>query len=250
MLPNIWIFDTYSICLIIGVILSFYLFSYLGKYFGLKKNYIYDILILSCITVAFGILSASLFQYIFNLIDGLNKFGAMTFYGGLLGGAAIFIIGYFLFIKKRYPDESFLNILILVPSSITIAHAFGRIGCFLAGCCYGIETDSFLGVLFPGHAHEVYPTQLFESFFLFFLTFVLFMLVYKKKFRYTMSVYMIGYGTFRFLNEFLRGDERGSFIPGLSPAQAISIFLIIGGIILIFVLKEIYKKKDNIFLQE
>jgi phosphatidylglycerol:prolipoprotein diacylglycerol transferase len=55
-----------------------------------------------------------------------------------------------------------------------------------------------------------------------------------------MPVYLIGYGIFRFINEFLRGDDRGQLIPGISPSQALSLVLFAAGLILLipFIMKK------------
>ena len=127
----------------------------------------------------------------------------------------------------------FLNIIII---GIVIAHSLGRVGCFLAGCCYGKETTSILGVTFPkgstayfllGPNHSVLPTQLIEAVFLFLLVIVL--LIIKK---HQVVTYLFSYGIFRFILEFFRGDDRGSLFI-LSPSQWLSIGLIITGIILL-----------------
>ena len=247
MLPRIWIFDTYSIMIGLGVIACLFLFMLYNKKLKTNRDYVYLIEIVGVLAVMVGLLSATLFQYVFDSLnkDSTNSFGAMTFYGGLIGGAIFFIACYYGYVRKKYPSESFIKtILIIAPACITIAHAFGRIGCFSAGCCYGKETDSFLGVKFPDLAHKVYPTQLFEAIFLFVLAAILFLLAYKFYFLYTMPLYMVSYGIFRFLIEFIRGDERGAFLLNLSPAQWISILLIIGSIILFIFLKK-YKSKNE-----
>lgn len=245
MFPNLWIFDTYSICLVVGVFVAILvLYQYLKKYTG-NMQYAYSVLILATLTILFGILSATLFQYIFNLLDGINEFGAMTFYGGLIGGTGFFILFYFIFIKKKY-NISILNIVIIAPACIALAHAFGRIGCFADGCCYGIETDSFLGVKFPFLDHKVYPTQLFESAFLFILGGLLYYLAIKKNNKYTMPIYLLSYGVWRFLIEFIRGDDRGARLFGLYPAQVISILLVLAGIVLIIlIIKKVLFKEPN-----
>lgn len=235
MLPRIWIFDTYSICLIVGVLCCFLvLYSYFKK-IGVKKGYMYDVFILGSFTILFGILSATLFQYVFDLLNGVNEFGAMTFYGGLIGGVIFFIVFYQLLIYKKYKEYPLMTIVIIAPACITVAHAFGRIGCFCDGCCYGIETDSFLGVKFPDLPNKVYPTQLFEAFFLGLLSVPLYLLAVKKRSIYTMPIYTLTYGVWRFMIEFIRGDERGVVVFGLHPAQIISILLVICGIILLIV---------------
>ena len=250
MFPNLWIFDMYSVFMFIGILACFALLYLYMKKNNLKRNYILDSLILACISIALGILSAALFQFIFDSLkeNSTNPIFSMTFFGGLIGGVITFIIGYFLYMKKRYPDNSFIkDIVIIAPACITIAHAFGRIGCFMAGCCHGIETDSILGVRFPGLEHNVYPTQLFEAIFLFLLSSILFYLAYKHKFKYTFTIYLISYGIFRFLIEFIRGDDRGAFLGILSPSQVISIIcILIGiGIMIYFILASKKSNKEN-----
>ena len=249
MLPNIWIFDTYSIMLLIGVSMCFLLFYRYGIKNGFGKKYVYDILLLACVAVLSGLVFAFLFQKIFDLLkdNKINSFGSMTFFGGLVGGVLGFIIGYFWIIKKHYPNRNLvLDICVIAPACITLAHGFGRIGCFLAGCCYGIETDSIFGVRFPGHSVNVYPTQLYEACFLFLLSGLLVYLGYKKKFLYTFSVYTFGYGVFRFLIEFIRGDDRGAYFLSLSPSQWFSIISIILSVILYFLFKYIKNKSEEI----
>ena len=79
MLPKLWIFNTYSLCLIAGIIACFGLFLLYMKKYGAKKSYIYDVLVLASVAILFGLLSAPLFQYVFDLLNGHNEFGSMTF---------------------------------------------------------------------------------------------------------------------------------------------------------------------------
>ena len=74
--------------------------------------------------------------------------------GGLIGGVACFLAIYFIF-GRKYKNK-LKDCLPFIPLSIVIAHAFGRVGCFFAGCCYGIETDSWLGVKFPQLENKVF----------------------------------------------------------------------------------------------
>ena len=104
-----------------------------------------------------------------------------------------------------------------------IFHFFGRIGCFLGGCCYGKVTTFKLGVAFPDNVKENifhygskrYPTQLFEAIILLIIL-VTILFVKKNKFK----LYLILYSIARFFLEFLRGDDRGSVLINISPAQA------------------------------
>lgn len=104
--------------------------------------------------------------------------------------------------------------------ALAVLFAFGRSGCSLAGCCYGVPVHfTFLGLTF-----ERFPTAQLEAFF-FFMLFACLQIFIKKR-RVMISV--LAYAVFRFFNEFFRGDDRGTLIPGsnLSPAQTISLALL------------------------
>ena len=136
---------------------------------------------LAVAAMAAGFLSAFLFQAVYNWFDyGMFEFSGITFIGGLIGGAAVFLLGYKLFAREK-EREYFPMVLNVAPCAIFLGHGFGRIGCFFAGCCYGLETDSFLGVYFPIHLATLYPTQLFEAAFLFIMFGVTSFLFFKEK---------------------------------------------------------------------
>ena len=162
-------------------------------------------------------------------MGGFDLGGGITVVPGLIGGAGFFLIVYFL-LRKRLKLR-LLDILPVIPCCITVAHGFGRIGCFFAGCCYGRETDSIFGVQFKNVSGTRLPTQLFEAAFLFLLFAVLTLLVLKWKCPYTLSIYLVAYGIFRFIIEFFRGDDRGQIFGGtLSPSQVGSILYLLLGI--------------------
>jgi phosphatidylglycerol:prolipoprotein diacylglycerol transferase len=233
MLPKLGFIDMYSLMILIGIVMCF---VYLEIYYRKKK--VSRLLISyfeldAVVAIILGFVFANLFQNLYNFIENPSSFSwswAMTFYGGLIGGVSFFLLGYFLFIKKKYGPQMH-DFLIIAPACITVAHGFGRIGCFCAGCCYGIETDSWLGVTFPGMTHKVFPTNLFEAIFLLVLSLVLLFLALKKNCIYNMPIYMMSYGAWRFGIEFIRGDHRGSFVGSLSPSQFWSILLFVAGVI-------------------
>ena len=90
------------------------------------------------------------------------------------------------------------------------------------------------------------PIQLYEAAFLFLLSALMIVLLFKFNFKYNMSVYLIGYGVWRFIIEYFRADYRGDFIPGLSPSQFWSIIMVLGGIAIFF----IYRHFDPIIEQK
>jgi phosphatidylglycerol:prolipoprotein diacylglycerol transferase len=200
------------------------------------------------LAIILGFVFANLLQNLYNFIENPSSFSwswAMTFYGGLIGGVSFFLLGYFLFIKKKYGPHMH-DFLVIAPACITVAHGFGRIGCFCAGCCYGIETDSWLGVTFPGMDHKVFPTNLFEAIFLLVLSIVLLLLALKKNCIYNMPIYLISYGAWRFGIEFIRGDHRGSFVGSLSPSQFWSILMFVAGVVyLVFLFVKKKTPKEN-----
>ena len=217
---------------------------------GLNKNALIDLTIVILATLFMGIVFAMLFENLYEAIKHAvnnepqqwtwNK----TFYGGLFGGVATFLLVY-RFYYLRHNPPIIKEILKIAPSALCAGHGIGRIGCFLNGCCYGIETDAWYGVLFPGHAHKVIPTQLFEMAFLLILAVILGFLAFKEITIYTMPIYLLSYGIFRFLLEFIRGDERGQ-LQGLSPSQYWCILLIVSAVVLYFLYNKIIFKKEEV----
>ena len=137
--------------------------------------------------------------------------------------------------------------------SIVLAHAFGRIGCLFAGCCYGKITDMWYGIQMYEHGvlEKRIPTQLIEAIYLFLLFTLLQYILIKRNNRKTPAIYMIMYGIFRFFIEFLRDDNRGSLGSSiLSPSQLISIVLVVAGTILLVLYYTKFKKKEEIVANE
>ena len=147
-------------------------------------------------------------------------------YGGIIGG----IIAGWLY--SSITKLNFLKYFDLMIPSVALAQGFGRIGCFLAGCCYGRETDAFWGVTFPEGSFApagvpLIPTQLLSSAGDFLIMAVL--LIYSrhsKKTGNTGALYLLLYGIGRFLIEFLRSDDRGT-VGMLSTSQFISIGIVL-----------------------
>lgn len=157
--------------------------------------------------------------------------GGLMFYGGLILAVAVFF-GW-CFLKREKP----LAMADLFATAVPLGHAFGRIGCFFYGCCYGRDSDSWCAVVFPAgspswHEHgcrmvSVLPTQLFEAAALFVL-FAVLLFLYRRFRRYTTGVYFIGYALIRFAMEYFRGDPRAEF-GSFSIGQTISIAMVFAG---------------------
>ena len=172
----------------------------------------------------------------------LNITEGFVVYGGIIGG----IIAGFLYCKWK--KLNFLKYFDLIIPSIALAQGFGRIGCFLTGCCYGRETHSFIGITFHNALYapngvSLIPTQLISSGLNFIHAFVLVMIARRtKKQGIVASCYLIFYSIGRFCVEMLRNDPRGS-VGTLSTSQFISIFMFILGIILFCIASKKQEKK-------
>ena len=235
----------YGVCIIIGVICCIMVLKFLGKKMNVNSKFIDNVETLAYLAIFMGLISGVVFQGFYNFLDGdgFSLSGGITFIGGLIGGVVTFV-GVYLIFRKKFPGR-ISDILPIAPACIVVAHGFGRIGCFFAGCCGGIKTDSWLGIQFPGYSYKIYPTQLFEAIFLFILFAIFFILVWKKKFKYAFPIYLFSYGIWRFLIEFIRGDDRGAFVKGVTPSQFWSIVMVVLAVPLFFFLKYLYKERDK-----
>ncbi|MBP5176957.1 MAG: prolipoprotein diacylglyceryl transferase, partial [Clostridia bacterium] len=207
--------DLYSILIVVGVIAAFVTLRFLSDKTKIPAKVFNFAILTSIVAIVVGWLAAMLFQAVYNFTaTGEFVFKGQTFLGGLIGGAAVFLLFYFIVGKFVFKGsdahiKNFGTLLNILIPCLVVAHGFGRIGCLTAGCCYGEVTDAWYGV----HMHsggvwaDRVPTQLFEALFLFALFAVLLVLVIKVKMKNTLSVYLIAYGVWRFLIEFVRADN-------------------------------------------
>ncbi|MEX2597904.1 MAG: prolipoprotein diacylglyceryl transferase [Salibacteraceae bacterium] len=155
-----------------------------------------------------------------------------VFFGSLLFGVPVVIW----FFKKN--NWNVWGMLDITAFSVLIVHAFGRLGCFLAGCCHGNHTDSWLGVVYTDPACQaellntpLHPTQLYAVVLLASIFFLLKWIQKNKKIfdGQLFLIYVILYSLGRGVIEEFRGDEaRGYIFDGwFSHSQLISSFLII-----------------------
>lgn len=150
------------------------------------------------------------------------------------GGAAAAIAALLYYLKrKKLPVLKTADFFIV---GLPLGHAIGRVGCFLAGCCFGKPTDLPWGVAFTDPhslvAREflgvhLHPTQIYEIIGNLLLFFFL-QYYYKKPHKNgaVLAAYVIGYALVRFVIEFFRGDFRGEYILGLSPSQFIAVLAV------------------------
>lgn len=224
----------YGLMIALGFLLCVLMGMYRARKYKLSQDAILDIALYGIIA---GFLGAKLLYVIVEwrtfIQSPLQVLGSEGFvvYGGITAGALAAIL------YCRRKKLVFLDYFDLAAPSIALAQGFGRIGCFLAGCCYGRVTESWFGVVFPRGSLapsgvRLIPTQLISSAGDFLITAVL--LIFYRKSRHKGDVgalYMLLYSIGRFVLEFFRSDDRGA-IGVLSTSQAISIVIMAGSILL------------------
>ena len=158
--------------------------------------------------------------------------GGLVFYGGLIG-AFFGALRYCVHFKVDFGE----SIGIVIPT-VPLFHAFGRLGCFMAGCCHGIEYDGIFSVTFEKamaapNGVPLLPIQLFEAAGNLILAAVLTVLFLRGTRISLGGLYLVCYAVMRFTLEFFRGDAvRGSALF-LSTSQWISLAVLAAGIVLI-----------------
>ena len=244
----------YGVCMAVGIILCFGFLLFTMWYKKFNDTSTNAVLLIGVFGTAFGIFAAMLVQSIYNYIADPSKgfqLAGMTFIGGLVGGVVSFLAVWNLYVymvgprtKWKWLSSKSMNAglsdaLPFIPIGIAIAHAFGRFGCFWAGCCYGEPAEWGLPcatgwnktLQMSMDGVNVIPTQLFEMCFLILLAAVMVFLYFKFKFNYNFGVYAIAYGIWRFVIEFFRIDDRGG-VEGasLTPSQILSIIMVLVGV--------------------
>jgi phosphatidylglycerol---prolipoprotein diacylglyceryl transferase len=167
-----------------------------------------------------------------SLLNIFNMRSGLVFYGGLIGSCLGTIIFCY---RQKVPLWRMADVM---SPSIALGHAFGRIGCFMTGCCYGRACSLPWAVHFPLH-HEtkglpVHPTQLYESALNFLFYAGLAWLYRRRKFDgQVFAIYLVGYAIIRSTTEMFRGDYTQFYLGGIAtPGQAVSIVIFAAGLIL------------------
>ncbi|MDM7922432.1 MAG: prolipoprotein diacylglyceryl transferase [Pyrinomonadaceae bacterium] len=234
---------SYGLWLAAGMLVALIVASKLAVRDGLPRERIYDLGLWTLIGGLFGSKILMFFVednvQVFSL-DFLRSGG--VYYGGLIGGflaVAILI---------KFYKLPFWKVADAFAPAVALGQAFGRQGCFAAGCCWGKPTDWWWGVHFTEKGNEytgvpiannvhLHPTQLIESFTMLAVFGLLVLLHRKKKFDgQVLIAYGIIYAVFRFLIEFIRDDPRGDLFgltsaTGLSTSQLVSLLVAVCSIV-------------------
>lgn len=231
---------SYGLLIAVGVLAALYIGETRAKKRGMNSDVLYT---MTFLCVFFGFFCAKILfimvefkSFLENPRSVLSNNGYVV-YGGIIGG--VFIAYVYCRIKRL----CFIDYFDIVLPSVAVAQGFGRIGCFMAGCCYGRETDAWYGIAFT-HSNfapngvKMIPTQLISSIGMFAIAGILFWYARKpKKPGRVGALYLILYSVGRFCVEFLRNDYRGE-IGMLSTSQFISIFILLTGIVVFVTRKD------------
>jgi phosphatidylglycerol:prolipoprotein diacylglycerol transferase len=238
---------TYGIFLAAGMLLALFVASRLAARDGLPRDRIYD---LGMWVLIGGLVGSKALMFLVE--DHVNVFSldflrsGGVFYGGFLGGFLALVI------LIRFYKLPFWKVADALAPGVALGQAFGRQGCFAAGCCWGKPTDLPWGVHFTELGHEytgvpiadgihLHPTQLYESFAMLLVFGLLVYLHRHKRFDgQVLIAYGIIYALFRFAIEFVRDDPRGDLfgltsMTGLSTSQLVSLLVAFGAIVFMII---------------
>ena len=235
---------SYGLLFAIGCLAGFFLTKAEAKRKNINPDRIADLIFYLLVA---GIVGARIFYvfsdlsaYIENPLEFFKIWkGGLVFYGSLIFAFPTL----FIYVKKhKMPLGKVLDI--MAPAFV-LAHFFGRIGCLLAGCCYGKPTNLPFAITFVNPESlaplnvGLHPTQIYSALVNF--TIFLFLWLVRKRIKIDGQlfwIYLLAYSVARSITELFRGDFRGEFILGvLSPAQFIGIIIAIASIVALTALR-------------
>lgn len=254
------VYSAYQFCALAGILVTLFYIMFLAKKIGKNENTAMFMLLFAAPGVVIGGVLLFGLTNISSILDVIarreeyattgaflsaiiNYFSGSVFYGGLLG--AMLTAGLYLIRKKDRADYADLGAV-----AAPLFHTFGRLGCFLTGCCYGVECK--LGFVYhyatTPNANGIsrFPVQLVEMG----LNFALFLLLHswirkgKHKGR-LLQWYLLIYPVYRFVLEFFRGDDYRGFLFGLSTSQIISILILAVNLIVTLCRKKAPAKNND-----
>lgn len=258
----------YSLCAFAGLLVTLLVYFILGRKRKVPGWQLFSMFLFAGAGLLIG---AHLLFFIVGLPDWIAKYSGaihsfqdfliafgygasgLVFYGGLLGAYAGILI--FCKMYKFYTPSELNNATVVFP----LFHCFGRIGCALNGCCYGIEYHGFLEMHYD-ESHIVqginddivnfprFPIQYLEAF-LELLIFVFLLILYiKTRDRYSLtSIYLLIYSVIRFFDEFLRGDAARKIWGPFSTSQWISLIIFVSVMIYLTVKRLRFKRGPRSF---
>ena len=236
---------TYGLCVAVGFLVALLVMVKIGKSAGIKPQQTMDmgfLIILAAIIgsrIMYVLMNVS--YYIERPMDMFKIWqGGLVFSGGIIC-VVLTVIWY-----TRKHHLSFWKVADLWAPAMAIGQGIGRIGCFMAGCCYGRPSGSNWGVVFTDpHALAplnipLYPTQLYSSLSGFVIFLVLILMHTRKKFEGQVFLWLLVlHSTARLFVERFRGDDRGVLLGGsdMSITQLVTLLILIASIVALFIFK-------------
>ena len=173
--------------------------------------------------------------------------------GGLVfSGGIIVVIPTIAWYVRRH-HLSFWSICDLWAPAVALGQGIGRIGCLMAGCCYGKPTDLKWGIVFT-HPRSLaplnlplHPTQIYSSLSGFIIFLILVLLYWKRKFDGQVFLwFLILHSTARLAIERFRGDDRGMLFDNtMSMTQFVTLIVLVGSVIALMVFKSKKRRQRN-----
>jgi len=243
---------TYGLFLATGFFAGLLVATRLGRYQGIDPQKIMD---MGFIMIIAGLIGSRLMYCIINIsyfienpIDIIKIWeGGLVFSGGLVGIAPAMA-----WYTRRHHLPLWRMGDIWAPAA-AIGQGIGRIGCLMAGCCYGRPTGTKWGVVFTNPESlaplniPLHPTQIYSSISGFIIFIILFRLYKNRKFDGQVFLwFLILHSTARLAIERFRGDDRGMFFgTDMTTTQFVALLILIGSVITLFIRKSGTKKADH-----
>lgn len=235
---------TYGLFVAGGFLAGLMAAIHLGKAEGIKPQQTMDIGFLMIVAAIVGsrllYIVINISHYLERPMDVLKIWqGGLVFSGGIVG-VVLTAIWY-----TRRHRLSFWKIADIWAPPMVLGQAIGRIGCLMAGCCYGKPTGSRWGVVFTD-PHSLaplniplHPTQLYSSALNFIIFFILLALRRKKAYHGQVFLWLLVlHSTARLFVERFRGDDRGTiFGSEMSATQLVTLMILITAIVTLFIFK-------------
>ena len=243
---------SYGVMLVTGFLLGVWLASVRAKKLGISPARVLD---LSFFVLIAGIVGAKILLFLNEpsyYLSSFKAFISLLRSGGVILGGLIFAVTTAVFYLKKNKLNTWVMLDLAAPS-IILGQGVGRIGCFLAGCCWGKVCEGALAVKFTSevaHQHtgvplniHMHPVQLYSSAADLLIFAFLTWLYPKRKFKgQIFLLYVIFYSVVRFNLEFFRGDIGRITIGGpLSDAQYLGIAGLIFGTVLYIIRRKSLK---------
>ena len=244
---------TYGLFVGIGFLVGLLVTVRIGKSEGITSQQVIDmgfVIILSALIgsrLLYIIMNASHYRH-----EPLDIFkiwqGGLVFSGGIIG-----VILTMLWYGKRFRISLWKAGDLWAPAA-AMGQGIGRIGCFMAGCCYGRPTDLDWGVVFT-HPNSLaplnvplHPTQIYSSMSGFIIFFILLLINSKKRFEgHVFLWFLILHSTARLMLEHFRGDDRGIFLTSnVSITQFVTTLILIASVAILINFKSKARKKVHL----